>query len=136
MLKKLLADRFKLSVHAVKKTFSVYALTVEKNPPAIVPSDPETNNSSSVYVKSAPNEQMSIQIVGRTMPMFVDMLMDFIPDRQILDETGLKGKFEITLTLPEIVMQSGESVEDKANAFIHAVQALGLGLVRRGKNST
>ena len=45
MLKKLLAERFQLTVHGVQKVFPVYALTVEKNPPTLTRSDPETKNN-------------------------------------------------------------------------------------------
>ena len=129
MLKKLLAERFQLTVHSVQKIFPVYALTVEKNPPTMTRSDPESNNYS-IYVKDVPGEKMLVQIAGRTMPMFADFLMNFITDRQIVDETGLKGAFEITLTFPTTVAQFGSmSAEDKASVYFAAVQQIGLKLV-------
>jgi uncharacterized protein (TIGR03435 family) len=130
MLKKLLAERFHLTVHSVQKVFPVYALTVEKNP-ALVRSDPETKNNYSIYVKDMPGEQTLVQIVDRTMPMFADFLMNFITDRQIVDETGLTGAFEITLTVPTSMVRGGpgSSADDNANALFGAVQQLGLKLV-------
>ncbi len=131
MLKKLLAERFQLTVHSVQKVFPVYALIVEKNPPTMTRSDPESKNNYSIYVKDLPGEKMLVQIAGRTMPMFADFLMNFITDRQIVDETGLKGAFEITLTVPASVVKGGPgfSADDRANAIFGAVQQIGLKLV-------
>ena len=130
MLKKLLAERFQLTVHSVQKIFPVYALTVEKNPPTMARSDPESNNNYSLYVKDLPGEKTLIQFAGRTMPMFADVLMTWITDRQIVDETGLTGAFEITLTFPTTVAQFGSmSAEDKASVYFAALQQIGLKLV-------
>jgi len=130
MLRKLLAERFQLTVHSVQKIMPVYALTVEKSPPTLVRSDPESNNHNSLYVKDLPDEKTLIQVVGRTMPMFADVLMTWITDRQIVDETGLTGAFEITLTVPATLAQFGSmSAEEKASVYFAAVQQIGLKLV-------
>ena len=42
MLRKLLAERFQLTVHSVQKVMPVYALTVEKSPPVLTRSDAES----------------------------------------------------------------------------------------------
>ena len=63
--------------------------------------------------------------------MFADVLMNFITDRQIVDETGLTGAFEVTLTVPASVVRGGPgfSADDRANAILGAVQQIGLKLV-------
>jgi uncharacterized protein (TIGR03435 family) len=128
MVKKLLADRFQLTVHSVQKVFPVYALTVEKSPPKLTRSDPEAHIRDSIYVKPV-NDQMMVQYVARTMPMFADILMNVITVRQIVDETGLTGSFDFTLMMPANATQVGANADDRANAYFGAVQTLGLKLV-------
>ena len=80
-----------------------------------------SRNNYSLYVKDLPGEKMLIQVVGRTMPMFADVLMTFITDRQIVDETGLTGAFEITLTVPVSVVQlAGISADDRAQLIFRS----------------
>ena len=48
----------------------------------------------------------------------------------IVDETGLTGAFEITLTVPATLAQFGSmSAEDRASVWFAAVQQIGLKLV-------
>jgi uncharacterized protein (TIGR03435 family) len=65
------------------------------------------------------------------MPQFVDILMNQIPDRQIIDETGLNGQFNFTITTPSSTMhnESGPDVMDRPTAFVLGVQQIGLKLV-------
>jgi uncharacterized protein (TIGR03435 family) len=128
MIRKLLADRFQLSFHKVQKTFSVYALTVEKDPPKLVKSDPAVNRFAHIMTKPQPDGQMLVQFLYDRMPEFADILMNFIPDRQIVDETGLRGPYDFTPTVPMSALQSTDDNE-KAIAFIEALKPLGFKLV-------
>jgi uncharacterized protein (TIGR03435 family) len=135
MLKKLLSDRFHLVVHSVHQIFPVYALTVEKNPPKLARSDSEFNAHGSIYVKQIQDEQSLIQFAGHTMQGFADILMNFIPDRQIVNETGLTGMYDFTLTVPSSLLpapssppQSNLDENERAATLIFAVQSLGLKL--------
>ncbi len=130
MLRKLLADRFGLVAHNIQTVFPVYALTIEKSPPKLTRSDPNTSSQGSIYVREGTNGDTSAQFVYMTMGEFINILMNFIQDRQIVDETGLTGQFEFTLTVPTATFHSKEGSDDsdKANAFLHAVQSLGLKL--------
>jgi len=75
--------------------------------------------------------QTVFQCVGFTMPSFADLLMRFIEDRQIVDETGLTGSFELTLTNPTSAMHGGPAgpEDDRAYAFTRAIQSLGFHLI-------
>jgi uncharacterized protein (TIGR03435 family) len=55
--------------------------------------------------------------------------MSWIKDRQIVDQTGLSGPFEITLMFPADIFGSPTTTElDRANALFQAVQQIGLKL--------
>jgi uncharacterized protein (TIGR03435 family) len=131
MVRKLLADRFQLTSHNIQQTFPVYALTVENSPPKVTPSDPKFNSHGSINFKKDQDGQIQLQFGAFTMKRFADMLMNMIRDRQVIDETGLVGLFDIDLLLPPSVMQanSPSAEDDRANAYIHALQPLGLKLV-------
>jgi len=134
MIKKLLASRFNLKIHTVQQTFPVYALTRDEKAPTLHHSDPELD-SGSCYVYSTEDGHADgrtvFQCVGFTMPAFADLLMRFIEDRQIVDQTGLTGSFELTLTIPTSAMQGGNGgpEDDRAYAFHRAIQPLGFHLI-------
>jgi uncharacterized protein (TIGR03435 family) len=132
MLRKLLADRFHLTLHTVQKVFPVYALTIEKAPPRLSRSDASVSVHGSIYTKEQADGQMLVQFVYNTMPDFADILMNFIPDRQIVDETGLSGPYDFRFTIPTSAGQGNHAPgaeDDRVNAFFQAVQQLGLKLV-------
>jgi uncharacterized protein (TIGR03435 family) len=133
MIKKLLASRFNLQIHAVQQTFPVYALTRDENAPHLQHSDPEFEGMGYVYPTEdgKADGQTAAHCVGFTMPIFANLLMNFIDDRQIVDETGLTGSFEFTLTIPTSAMHGSPAgpEDDRADAFRHAIQPLGFHLV-------
>ena len=59
------------------------------------------------------------------MPEFTEVLMNFIPDRQIVDETGLNGRFDFTVMIPTSSVQGSN---DMATAFLLGVRPLGFKL--------
>ncbi|CAN5477344.1 hypothetical protein BH10ACI4_BH10ACI4_17410 [soil metagenome] len=127
MLRKLLADRFQLQVHTVQKVFPVYALTVENGPPKISPSDPSVNSRLRILTKPKGDGDMLVQFVYNTMPDFSDLLMNFIRDRHIVDETAIPGVFDFAVSVPISALQSTDENET-ANAVMRAVQSIGFKL--------
>jgi uncharacterized protein (TIGR03435 family) len=118
MTRKLLAERFHLTVHETQTVFPVYALTQGKTPAKIVPSDTKAGGYGSIYPKENGDGTMAVQFVWMTMPDFDDILMNFIQDRQIVNETGLKGQYNFTLMIPSSVMQGPDANEgDRSAAF-------------------
>jgi uncharacterized protein (TIGR03435 family) len=93
MLQKLLAERFKLAYHRVKKEVSIYALTVTKNGPKLL--TPSTGDP-----KGLPNLAMSAR--GRfrarnaTMLDFAGELQSW-QDRPVVDQTGIQGRYDFSL---------------------------------------
>lgn len=130
MLRKLLAERFNLKLHTAERDFPVYALTIDKNPTKLQPSDSSANGRFSLYVNDQEGTT-ALHFTFTTMPAFADLLMNQIPDRQIIDETGLTGQFNFTLTVPSSTMhnEKGPDVMDRPTAYFLGVQQLGLKLI-------
>ena len=130
MVRKMLADRFGLKVHMERREFAIYALVVDKPPAKVTPSTLTPDAHTSVYPKQTPDGDWIVQYGWYTMSDFADQLMGWIHSRQIVDETGLKGQFDFTITIPASVLHSGSDSEDTPDADLaHAVEAVGLKLV-------
>jgi uncharacterized protein (TIGR03435 family) len=129
MLRKLLTDRFQLKMHSVQKVFPVYALTVEKATSKLTRSEPGGLEHAHIVTKELADTEMLAQFLDATMFEFADILMNFIPERQIVDETGLKGRFDFPVTLPLSAVQGTGDPDEKVTAFFGALQPLGLRLV-------
>lgn len=135
MEQKLLAERFQLKVHSIQKVFPVYAIKVEKNPPKLSRRDPAEMQHDGIITRPGEDGQMRAQFIYTTMPEFANLLMNFIKDRHIVDETGLSGPFDFTVSVPMAAVQGGPGVglddNDKAVAFFQALEPLGLKLVAK-----
>lgn len=130
MVKKLLAERFGLSVHMTQKMFPVYVLSLNGNTaPKLTRSDPLMNDNSHITTKPMPDGQTLAVFMDMKMPEFCGILMNFIPGRQIVDETGLPSPYDFALSLPTQSLEHGEDAADISPIFYHAVEAqLGLKL--------
>ena len=109
MIRKLLASRFQFQNHIVQQIFPVYALTRDDKAPKLPHSDPEFDGVNSCYVKGLPDGQTELHCVGMSMSRFAESLMKLIPDRQIVDETGLAGYFEFTMMITTSDPSSGQA---------------------------
>lgn len=128
MVQKLLAERFGFRFHTVQQTFSVYALTLTGTHSALMRSNPSLNGYGISLKQDPANDTTQIRFVDENIPEFTNVLMNFIEDRQIVDETGLSGEFDFTMVLPSSVLDGTDSSE-RSSAFLRAVQPLGLRLV-------
>jgi uncharacterized protein (TIGR03435 family) len=133
MVRKLLADRFGLKVKSVQRDFPVYALTVVESPPKATADESSGYDHGYVNVTDRKDGQTAVQFTQYTMPEFADALMNFIQDRQIVDETGLTGRFNFALMIPTDTAygRQGPDDMDKATAYFGAVQPLGFKLIRK-----
>jgi uncharacterized protein (TIGR03435 family) len=104
MLQSLLVERFKVELHHVKKDFPVYYLVVGRNGPKLKEPGSDTNREG--FPPIAPGKPgMSVTYTGmqahltarqQTLAALGGMLRP-TAGRQILDKTGLPGKFDYTL---------------------------------------
>jgi uncharacterized protein (TIGR03435 family) len=94
MLRNLLADRFKLSVHRETKQMPLYELVVGKSGSNLRDSDPNASGGRSIrfvgrnYVVTSPKASMVevIQVINAFL------------DRPVVDKTGLTGTYYLKLT--------------------------------------
>jgi uncharacterized protein (TIGR03435 family) len=111
MLQALLVERCKIAVHRDNKDTSVYSLVVGKNGPKFKetnPADPVPDGvklpGGAVLVQS----RNGMQIHGATMGLLASLLSSMgggrpgSGGRPIQDKTGLTGKYDLTLTMPEM----------------------------------
>jgi uncharacterized protein (TIGR03435 family) len=128
MLKALLAERFKLLVHKESKEHAIYALIVGKGgsklkespPDPVVAADaPAATNAGTMSIRqngdgrgatiSTANDgvvktsmgadgNMHLEMSKMDMPKFADTISRFV-DRPVIDETGLKGNYQVVLDL-------------------------------------
>jgi uncharacterized protein (TIGR03435 family) len=142
MLKALLTERFRLEIHHDNtKEHSVYALVVGKNGPKIKESAPEDEpagagmslapggDGRSMTVKTpmgntkvtpGADGNMHMENSQMTISSFIDFIGRFV-DKPIVDETGLKAKYDISLDV------SMSEIMNMARAAGMAVPAMGGG---------
>ena len=119
MLKTLLADRFKLEAHTEMKEHSIYALTVGKGGAKIK----ESAADDSSMTNRMGTGHMDLHKV--TMQRLADLLSGTtlnMDERPVVDMTGLKGLYDITLDWAD----AGQT--DKPSLFTAVAEQLGLKL--------
>jgi uncharacterized protein (TIGR03435 family) len=94
MLQTLLADRFKLVLRRETKEVPVYAIVVAKDGPKFHETQPASDEGPKPVQGSAG------QLIFRNMAMsdLVFALSRRLPDRMIVDKTGLTGKYDLEMT--------------------------------------
>lgn len=90
MLQKLLADRFQLTLHRDKKQLTVYALTVGKERTKLTRSDVASPIPNLIFRAG------NWPVQNATMEEFAGVMQAHL-DRPVLDQTGLKGRFDFQL---------------------------------------
>ncbi|HZQ44660.1 MAG TPA: TIGR03435 family protein [Acidobacteriaceae bacterium] len=91
IVRKLLADRFALKFHEDKKELSVYVLSVAKTGSKLMKSGADPNSPPGM---GGPPGQMRMR--NGSMEEFA-MMMQGILDRPVLDQTGLKDRYDLML---------------------------------------
>jgi bla regulator protein blaR1 len=94
MLQKLLADRFQLAFHHDKKELSVYALRVAKNGPKLTRSQADPHAPPRLLFTKLGN----LPAGNASMADFAGVMQAAVLEKPVLDQTGLSGKWDFTLT--------------------------------------
>jgi uncharacterized protein (TIGR03435 family) len=93
MVQKLLADRFKLSLHHEKKELSVYVLSIGKDGPKLTNSDGDPNGLPGFGLRGPG----ALNVRNANMLDFTHLLQEAVLDRPVVDQTGLTGRYDFTL---------------------------------------
>jgi uncharacterized protein (TIGR03435 family) len=94
LLRGLLADRFKLTVHTEKKEMQAYVLTVGNNGHKMTP-----NTASPTGLPGLGFKQLGVLgVVNANMGHFAGLLQSSVLDRPVVDKTALQGRFDFTLS--------------------------------------
>jgi uncharacterized protein (TIGR03435 family) len=120
MLQRLLAERFDLRLHHETREFSAYALVIGKSGPKVhAAAAPDAS-----YMFTARSGHASGSSIS--MPAFADRLSRpaFQLDRPVVDFTGLKGTFDLTLDWSLV----GAQVDDTTGPSIFTAIQEQLGL--------
>jgi uncharacterized protein (TIGR03435 family) len=91
MLQKLLADRFQLALHHDKKQLAIYALIVGKNGPTLTRSE-----AASPFPNLVPRGPGNWPVHNATMEEVAAVMQSHL-DRPVVDQTGLKERFDFQL---------------------------------------
>ena len=127
MLRKLLAEQFKLAVHPEERTTEVYALVVGKQGAKL------QGSSGSGASSCAPGEGIQGLFHRTCANMSMAALAEALPwlargyiDRQVVDQTGLKGSYDFKL---EWTPRPSDKSDVAAGAtMFDAIEKLGLKL--------
>lgn len=114
MLQALLAARFQMAVHRETKELPVYRLTVMKGGPKFSPTEKTGLTRNTGRYKS------HVEMQG-SMDRFVDYLSTEV-GRKVIDATGLKGSFDLTLDW------TSDDAPDNVSLFTALQDQLGLKL--------
>jgi uncharacterized protein (TIGR03435 family) len=93
MIKKLLADRFKLTYHHEMKELPVFVLTVAKGGPKLTKSEADPSGLPGIGFRGFGNMPVS----NASMADFAAMMQGMVLDRPMLDRTGLTDRFDFVL---------------------------------------
>jgi bla regulator protein blaR1 len=94
MVQKLLADRYKLTFHREKKELSVYAIVVGKTGPKLTKSEGDPNGLPALFFRRLG----MLPARNATIADFAGLMQAAVLDRPVVDQTGLPGRYDFTLT--------------------------------------
>jgi uncharacterized protein (TIGR03435 family) len=96
IIQKLLADRFQLKFHKDKKELAVYALTVGKGGQKISKSQRDPDSLPGLFF-GGPPPGMTLNVTNATMDQFTSLMQSAVLDKPVIDQTGLKEKYDFIL---------------------------------------
>jgi uncharacterized protein (TIGR03435 family) len=95
MIQKLLADRFGLKFHRAKRDLSIFAITVANGGPKLTASKGDLNGMRD-QTSNGNGVEVTYRFTNNSIADFADGMKGYL-DRPVVDETGIKGKFDFVL---------------------------------------
>jgi uncharacterized protein (TIGR03435 family) len=96
MIRKLLADRFKLTFHHDKRELSAYVLTVVKSGNKLTPTERPGPLPGLGFMPGTGG--LTMRAINASMSDFTGFLQVLVLDRPVVDQTGLTGKYDLHCT--------------------------------------
>jgi len=93
MFQKLLADRFRLTFHRDKRELSVYTITVGKTGPKLTASTGDPGGLPTLGLRGLGK----VFARNASMADLAQLMQTTALDRPVVDQTGLKGRYDLTL---------------------------------------
>ncbi len=106
MLQALLADRFGLKAHKEQKEMQVFAITLAKSGPKFQES---TDEGPPVFDRGGPTMLTAHRVTMKDLAVQVSDPLK----RPVIDETGLKGKYEIRIDVAAYMQSAGGGGDGK-----------------------
>jgi uncharacterized protein (TIGR03435 family) len=133
VLQQLLADRFRMSYHKAQKVMAAYILTVAKGGSKLQPAKDDPATPASVRVQRGPHQLLRVMGNRGTTAALAAELQRVEMDRPVVNQTGLRGEFNFTLTATSTKpFFAGETPDPSENAppvlFTAIQEQLGLKL--------
>jgi uncharacterized protein (TIGR03435 family) len=131
MVRKLLTERFHLVAHTDQQLYPVLALTLDPKAPRPVPSDPNFSPNGGISMRRD-GDDVVLQFSGTTIPQMLAFMMNTFQDRQLVDETGLSGTYNLTLHIDIPAQNQGPvSSDDIGAALVQAAQQAGFKFISK-----
>ncbi len=101
MLRQLLADRFGLKAHTEQKEMQIYAVTLAKGGPKFQES---TTDGPPVFDHGGPTTLTAHRVTMKDLALQISEPLA----RPVIDETGLKGKYEIKIDVSAYMLDNAK----------------------------
>jgi uncharacterized protein (TIGR03435 family) len=126
MMRTLLADRFKLTQHQTSKEMQAYVLVLGKGGSKLVESASEGESEI-----EPDRDKMQLTILRTPMSQLIDLLYNVLRT-PIVDETGLKGRYDLNVNVAKYAVMSSDGAPDPIGLIQTALQEeLGLKMESR-----
>jgi uncharacterized protein (TIGR03435 family) len=136
MIRKLMADRFKLTFHHEKRELSAYVLTVAKSGAKLNPTQLKGPLPGIGFRPTASG--LTLNVRNGTIGDFTGFLQILVLDRPVVDQTGLTDKYDFQFTFtpddsqfnghPPTIPAHTDATESAPNLFEAIQQQIGLKL--------
>lgn len=105
MIRKLLADRFKLTFHKENRELSAYVLTVAKSGEKLTPTEVKGQLPGLGFGPGKGG--ITLRVINAAIPDFTGFLQVLVLDRPVVDRTGLTGRYDFSCTFAPDSSQFG-----------------------------
>lgn len=122
MLQTLLAERFQLTLHRQTKELPAYVLLVAKGGPKFKESPTQGEPSVDPQL-----DRMAVVIQRTPLAQLVEVLSNILR-APVLDETGLKGKYDVTINVAQYLPEINEARGGGGRAMIDPIPIIMTGL--------